>query len=342
LKSVTLSYPERVNNFYKALLFSLKDREKNPHLHYISMAYIYWLSTCIKSTRRVFTPQSTGRWNSPKEQRDGSLEMFDKSRLAGLAALGLAAAMQAAPALSGTQTWNFNEYTQNFSSDNYGNTLSLTSSDGVSLTVSAWSDTDDLRDADKIETAALYWAKTNALGIINRDEINDTPNHSVDSITNDSDGEYDMLLMEFDTAVNLNAIDLNWARGGKGGNNSKTADVSILAWNGIGSSSLDNNTWSEVLGGGFDSAGNYKNVDLNYYAVNPGDVLSTQWLIGVYNPIFGSGGDAGDDGFKLGAIYTSTDDAPPPPPSGVPIPGSLPLVLLGLFALRNRIGKKTT
>ena len=63
--------------------------------------------------------------------------------------------------------------------------------------------------------------------MINRDENTGSPNHSIDSITGDADGEYDMLLMEFDTAVNLNAIDLDWARGG---NSSNTGDVSILAW----------------------------------------------------------------------------------------------------------------
>ena len=70
--------------------------------------------------------------------------MLNKSRLASIAALGLAATLQGAPALAGTQTWNFNDNTQNFSSNNYGNSLSLTSSDGINLTVTAWSDTTTL------------------------------------------------------------------------------------------------------------------------------------------------------------------------------------------------------
>ncbi len=261
--------------------------------------------------------------------------MVSKGKLTGFAALGLAAALNAAPALSAVQVWDFNSGSQSFSSNNFGNTLSLTSSDGINLTVTAWSDTNDSSGPDEIETARLHWANSGALGVVNRDEDTSSPNHSVDSVTSDSDGEYDMLLLEFDTAVNLTNINLNWAQGG----GTNRADVSILAWNGIGDDTLNGETWSGVLagnGGGFNSVGNYTGVPLGYYAVNPGDVVSTQWLVGVYNPVFGAGGDAGDDGLKLSAIKTYTDDIPPPP-TDVPVPGSLPLVLLGLYGLHRRM-----
>lgn len=92
--------------------------------------------------------------------------------------------------------------------------------------------------------------------------------------------------------------------------------------------------------------GNYSNVSLSYYAVNPGSVTSKRWLIGVYNPVFGAGGDAGDDAFRLASIQTSgpttlipqeivqntTDDIP----HEIPIPGTLTLLLTGLLSLRFR------
>ncbi len=266
--------------------------------------------------------------------------MVSKGKLTGIAALGLAAALNAAPAMSAVQTWNFNSGSQSFSSNNNGNTLSLTSSDGINLTVSAWSDTDDIGGPDRIETARLNWANSGALGVVNQDEGTGSPDHAVDSYTNDSDGEYDMLLLEFDTAVNLTDINLNWARDGGVSNR---ADVSILAWNGVGDDTLAGETWGSVLtgsGGGFNVVDNYNNVPLGYYAVNSGDVVSTQWLVGVYNPVFGGNLSDHGDAFKLSAVKTYTDDTPPPP-TDVPVPGSVPLLLLGLYAMRNRMLRKS-
>ncbi len=254
-----------------------------------------------------------------------------------LAAATSCAALHAAPGLAAIQTWDFNSSSQSFSGTGYGNSLNLTSSDGINLTVSGWSDTNDSGGADEIQSARLIWAQGSALGVQNRDENTNSPNHSVDSITSDSDGEFDMLLLQFDTAVSLSGIDLDWA---VGGNSSNRADVSILAYDGTGSAGINGSTWGNVLsgnGGNYDAVGNYSNVGLSYYAVNPAQIESTSWLVGVYNPVFGSGGDAGDDGFKLGLVTTETDDPQDDPPGEVPVPGSIPLMLLGLALLRARI-----
>tara|TARA_R110002049_G_scaffold66364_1_gene173244 strand:+ start:628 stop:1440 length:813 start_codon:yes stop_codon:yes gene_type:complete len=253
-----------------------------------------------------------------------------------LGAVTVFAAMYAAPTLANVQVWDFNDSSQNFNYSGNGNSLSLTSSDGINLTVTGWSDTNDSSGPDEVETARLIWAQSTALGIVNRDEDSGSPNHSVDSVTSDSDGEFDMLLLEFDTAVNLTSLNLDWATGGSYNN---TTDISILAWGGTGSGSVLGETWSGVLDNsvGYDSAGNYSNVGLSYYSVNPTNIESTKWLVGVYNPVFGSGGDAGDDGMKLSKIKTSTSDGPDPqPPGQVPVPGTAALILAGLFGLRGR------
>lgn len=259
------------------------------------------------------------------------------SKIIGLGAVAAMAAMQTVPAMANVQVWDFDSSNQSFNFSGNGNSLSMTSSDGVNLTVTAWSDTNDLSGPDEIETAQLIWAQNDALGVVNRDEGTGSPDHSIDSSTSDSDGEFDMLLLEFDTAVNLTAINLDWATGG---NRSNRTDVSILAWDGSGSSALLENTWASVLdsnGGNYDSVGNYSNVDLSYYSVNPSNIESTKWLVGVYNPVFGSGGDAGDDGMKLGSIKTSTNPTPPTPtPTPVPVPGTAMLLLAGLLGLRAR------
>lgn len=258
----------------------------------------------------------------------------------GIALCGSLALALSAGAQSATQVWDFNNPPA-FDYNGYGNSWSLTSTDGVNLTVTGWSDTQDISGADdRIQDAQLIWAQTSALGIVNRDEDTGSPNHSIDSFRtgqyDSADGESDMLLLEFDTAVDLNGIDLKWARDAS---SYGYTDISILAWNGTGASGLAGNTWSEVLasnGGGYDSIGNYADVGLSYYGVNDLNVSSTKWLIGVYNPVFGPAhAGAANDGFKLDWIQTSTVDFPP---TGdvVSAPGSLALVLLGLAGVSTR------
>ncbi|MEZ5571458.1 MAG: exosortase-dependent surface protein XDP1 [Halioglobus sp.] len=270
--------------------------------------------------------------------------MVYKQKILGfMAAVGMMA-VYSMPSLANVQTWTFNSATQSFNNTNNGNTLSLTSSDGIHLTVSGFSDTGDVSGADLVETGRLIWANSTALGVANRDEGIDpaSPHHSTDSVRSgsDADGDFDMLLLEFDTAVNLTGMTLNWAQGG---NVANTADVSILAYVGPGSSALVGNTWASVLdtnGGAYDSVGNYSNVNLSYYAVNPTSVTSTKWLIGAYNPVFGAGGDASDDGFKLASLTTSTTTIPDQPPGEVPAPGTLALLIAGLLGLRSRRAAK--
>jgi hypothetical protein len=276
-------------------------------------------------------------------------------RVVGLAAATLAAALYSVPSLSAVQTWTYDQATQSFNSSNNGNTLTQFAdgaSSGNKLVTSGWSDTADVAGTgaggisnDTIESAKLIWGNTNPniMGMQDQDETSTgSPHHSIDSFRfnssdTDPDGEFDMLLLTFDTAVTLNGINLDWALDGT---TSNKADVSILAWNGVaGKDTLSGKTWSNVLasnGGGYNSIGNFADVGLAYYAVNTA-VQSTKWLIGVYNPAFGSGTglDGANDGMKLASLTTSDIPTTPDPPQ-VPVPGTVALVLAGLAALRAR------
>jgi hypothetical protein len=262
-----------------------------------------------------------------------------KQKLTGLAVVTTAMALFSMPGVAAVQTWNFDSTASFTGGNTNGNSLSLTNPDGsggtIGLTITGWSDTGDVGGDDNVETARLIWAATNSIGVRNQDEDTTSPHHSVDSVRSggDSDGDFDMLLLEFTTAVNLTGIDLSWAIGG---NAADTADISLLAHVG-GSDTLLGNTWGEVLGASgtaYDSAGNYSNVGLSYFTVNPGSITSNKWLLGVYNPAFGAGGDKYDDGIKLASLTTSTTDTPPD--RDVPVPGTLVLLLAGLAALRAR------
>ena len=68
-----------------------------------------------------------------------------------LVSLGVAtviAAMHAVPTLANVQTWSFNSGSQSFSNTSNGNSLSMTSSDGINLTITGWSDTNDVSSDD--------------------------------------------------------------------------------------------------------------------------------------------------------------------------------------------------
>lgn len=251
-------------------------------------------------------------------------------RLTGMSIVVTLSVFFALPAYSNEQMWDFDNSseTQSFSNGRFGNRLEMTSDDGIGMTVSGWSDTDDLSEADDttdedgIENARLIWAEDGALGIHNRDEDTYVPNDSIDGITSDADGEFDMLLLEFDTEVSLTGIDLSWATGGDA---EDTVDVSLLA---LDDSALAGSTWSNILANS-GSATNYSNVGLSYYGINS-SAKSTRWLIGVYNPSFGDGGDAGDDGFLLDYVTTIAEPRP------VSAPGSSMLLLLGIAGLLGR------
>ncbi len=173
-----------------------------------------------------------------------------------------------------------------------------------------------------------YVGKWDGLGV----EKAESPNHAVDN----EGGDFDMLLLSFDQIVELLNVDLGWISG--------DSDMSILAFNGVGSfnsSSLLGKKWQDLIGNGWQSAGNYKNVDYgsNSGAVNLPGLSSQYWLIGAYNDKLGgySGPNknltSSTDYFKVKGITVDR------PPVDVPESSSLLLLaigLLGLGGLRRR------
>ena len=240
--------------------------------------------------------------------------------------LALVTSLVAAPAMAATQTWNFNSSSAPLSSNTNGNTVNMTSG-SVNLTTSGWSDTGGSSD-DLIQNARLVYY-SNTLGMINRDEDGSVPDHSVDSYGDD----FDMILLEFDTAVTLTSFSIGWAL--ENGNTNQ-ADLSLLAYTGGSFSGLTNETWSSLVsGGGWSVESNFSNIP-NYSTVNyasASNTYSNYWLIGAYNSAFGSEGWAGArDGFKLAGITSSSKDTPPPG-GDVPEPGTLVMLASGLLAL---------
>lgn len=197
---------------------------------------------------------------------------------------------------------------------------------GITLSVTGWSNVSSSNPA-VIQSTVGKWST--GLGV----ENTGSPGHSVDSQSND----FDMLLLSFSHAVTLNSIELGWVHdndsNGWNGNDYTRGDVSIVS----GTSALTAGaSWSSLLTpvNGWQSAGNYDNVDLNQKSVNAGLISSKYWLIGAYNPILGAIGttDANFEAFKLEKVSV-TKTVNVPESSALFLFG---LGLLGLVAARRR------
>ena len=263
---------------------------------------------------------------------------------------------------AGTQTWDFNNSASNNSQLDYstadyygdGNTINMMI-DGISLEVSGWSDTRGqsyTSTPERVEEAELVYYGSRKygaqLGMINQDEGDDTPNHSIDSY--DYNGcwgdDIDMVLLSFSEAVSLDGITIGWAREDYGTYDStKKSDITAVAYTGDVNAgpNIANRSWSDIAS---DSAWtfveNLMNATQNSYHTvdNDGNILSNFWLVGAYNPVFSNTNyTTNNDGFKLAGITTSVSNTPPPAP--VPEPSALLIMLASVGLILRKRQKKT-
>lgn len=159
------------------------------------------------------------------------------------------------------------------------------------------------------------------------------PEHAIDN-----NQRYEMVMLQFSTAVNLSSLNLGYVGG-------TDADFTVMAFQGAaGKQALAGKAWN-ALDAGWKLVGNYentttgeKNISNSYY--------SSFWLVGAYNPMVGGGtGDATNDYFKLKsvtgcALGATTIDCKPRGGSA-PEPGTLLLMGVGLVGLLRLRGVRT-
>ncbi len=263
-----------------------------------------------------------------------------------VAALVLSAANYASAA---TQTWDFvNGSGSGIENDNAhglgtGSYIDMTVG-GVEVVISAWSSTEAVNcnvsdcsyDSDPGISRAELKKYSGGLGAINNDEVNDSPNHAFDSRISynpsNPDEQYidfDMMLLEFDTEVELTEIDIDWYGG--------DSDMIVLNYAGSGNGGIPfgaTDTWSGLLNEGWNFVGENMDVSTTNNAIVANSFESKYWLVGVYNPAIGNYGTnyGGNDAVKIAGVVTKTTD----PSTQVPEPATYALVLMGLIAAFRR------
>lgn len=192
-----------------------------------------------------------------------------------------------------------------------------------------------------------------------------SPEHAIDnnstngttSTLSDIDlGRYDMVLLEFSTAVNLTGLTIGWWQ--------NDVDITVMAFDPTSSSqtaALTGKKYTELATSGWDLVGHYGNFNpsssstvLNFATTGSNNIVvsantgieSRYWLIGAYNPTVGTNGQsksaltAGNDYFKL--LTVIGDASTPPGPGGnVPEPASLALLAAAVLGARRYSKRRT-
>jgi len=223
------------------------------------------------------------------------------------------------------------------------------SAGGVDITVSGWSDTDDMGNGnplsgdDKITKAVDLDIYKGGWSMENLDEINKSNcgyHHSADNFGTDCGyQDYDMFLIEFSEAVNLSAASYGWIA-----DSVSNTQVTVAA---LSDNTLVDKDWKQVndnqtIASGYSQMQSSSGYFTNFTSStsNVDGVFSNYWLIGALNTTFG--GDQsleGDDGLKLAGV-SFTKQGTPPPSVSVPEPSSIMmfgLALFGFAATRRKI-----
>lgn len=279
-------------------------------------------------------------------------------------ALGVCAAGLAQADTTYTYTYDYN-WTVNNCTNNWYASCGLTGSQTGSSVDPSPAPADPNPVPANIGATATGWANTSGsaspsinqplqqgqvqawgggLGVKNAETSGDSgegsnPEHAVDN--ND---RYDSILYEFGKAISLTEVSLSWW--------SNDSDITVMAYTDDAPfGGLAGLTYAQLLTSGWEVIGHYYNVgsmpgDKVDISADTQGIFSSYWLIGAANNIDGNlakdYSTCGSCGYKsdyvkvagLGGIYQTTHTPP-----GVPEPGSLALLGLGVLLMTRVRGR---
>lgn len=239
-------------------------------------------------------------------------------------------------------TWNFSGSGVEGSNSgcgaapSWGNTLavkaggsSACNGSGAIVTASSWASP---TMTGNLATAQLT-AYTGGLGVQDLGDPAGSPDHSTDNA-----GYTDLVAFDFGASkVALDQVSIGWY--------STDADISVLAWTGVGApASLSlalngkaNGAATGLVGNGWTLVGSYADLQNGAATINASNISSSWWLISAYNSSYPGGGtlSTGNDYLKILTVSTK-DLQKVAEPSSVALVG---LAMFGAFAARRKTVK---
>lgn len=202
-----------------------------------------------------------------------------------------------------------------------------TNSGGVDVDVAGltWSSTTSAANA------AVVSFQGNGLGIMANGDTNTSGPHAIDN-----GGTYDSLVMRFTQSVSLNALSIGWNATDNPVNGFNDSDITVYAW--MGGTPTGPSSMTPIGATGWVQVQHKPDVGASNGTSFGGSASWTTNVFSSYWMVIALGGDKNFDSFKLMSVAGTVNETPPPP-TGVPEPGSLALMVLcgaGLVWSRRR------
>lgn len=231
----------------------------------------------------------------------------------------------------GATTWFLSCGTTACSNDDTSDTA-----DGITVDVTAVGDS----DAGKYEDRSLY-SYSGGLGS-GAGEGEGNPAHAFDFATDQNVHEF--MVSVFTKSIALESVYYGWVDGYTGNGDEEDADTTVLAWKGgpgsfNAATDLKGQTSAQLAASGNWQVFNIDTFNEGWHSIGNGSggsgFTSTVWLTGAYNNAFGGSLDMHDDIFKIRKLY-GTEKPRTPPGTGMPTPGTLALLGIGLLAIGRK------
>lgn len=229
--------------------------------------------------------------------------------------------------------------------------------DGVNISMSAFSDTNNVYNETVVSANLEKISDTWAYGVTNNDEkgFSGGADHAIDNINYYGQGsyaahysgmtnverDYDFVLLSFDKAVTLTGASFSWIY------SSSDTQVSVAALGNTSSLTSGVNTWSDIVADALTSSSfDIEACEYLDHRANFNFSESAQyWLVGAYNTVFGNiGGTVGNDAFKLANIgFAIDEESSPGNKTQVSEPSTVGIIMAcSLFIVWRRKRQSTT